>query len=80
MKILALGDVVGEKALAYLAQHLPAQRRALGADLVIVNGDNVSPELIAYAESLGIPVLPKPADEEYYEACNNFYDKVFAQE
>lgn len=49
-------------------------------DGVIVNGDNVSPELIAYAESLGIPVLPKPADEEYYEACNNFYDKVFAQE
>ena len=49
-------------------------------DGVIVNGDNVSPELIAYAESLGIPVLPKPADEEYYEACNCFYDKVFAQE
>ena len=49
-------------------------------DGVIVNGDNVSPELIAYAESLGIPVLPKPADEEYYEACNSFYDKVFAQE
>lgn len=41
MKILALGDVVGEKALAYLTQHLPAQRRALGADLVIVNGENV---------------------------------------
>ena len=41
MKILALGDVVGEKALAYLSRHLPEQRRALGADLVIVNGENV---------------------------------------
>ena len=49
-------------------------------DGVIVNGDNVSPELVAYAESLGKPVLPKPADEAYNEACNAFYDTVFAQE
>ena len=41
MKILALGDVVGEQALRYLATELPAKRRALGADLVIVNGENV---------------------------------------
>ena len=41
MKILALGDVVGEQALRYLASELPRQRRALGADLVIVNGENV---------------------------------------
>lgn len=49
-------------------------------DGIIVNGDNVSPELVAYAESLGIPVLPKPADEDYHNACNSFYDTVFAQE
>ena len=42
MKILALGDVVGEQALAYLSKNLPAQRRALGADLVIVNGENAN--------------------------------------
>lgn len=41
MKILALGDVVGEQALRYLATELPTKRRALGADLVIVNGENV---------------------------------------
>ena len=41
MKILVLGDVVGEQTLAYLKEHLPAQRKALGADLVIVNGENV---------------------------------------
>lgn len=41
MKILALGDVVGECALRFLESALPAQRRALGADLVIVNGENV---------------------------------------
>jgi len=42
MKILAIGDVVGERALAYLRQHLWEQRRALGADLVIANGENVA--------------------------------------
>ncbi len=45
-------------------------------DGIIVNGDNVSPELIAYAESLGKPVLQKPAPEAYAEACNSFYDTV----
>jgi len=32
---------VGEQTLRYLAEKLPAERRALGADLVIVNGENV---------------------------------------
>ena len=41
MKLLALGDVVGERALAYLTRTLPKQRAALGADLVIANGENV---------------------------------------
>ena len=41
MKILTLGDVVGEQALRFLATELPRQRQMLGADLVIVNGENV---------------------------------------
>ena len=41
MKVLALGDVVGEQTLRYLATKLPEQRKALGADLVILNGENV---------------------------------------
>lgn len=49
-------------------------------DGIIINGDNVSPELVEYAKSLGKPVLPKPADEEYNNACNDFYDTVFSQE
>ena len=47
------------------------------SDGIIINGDNVSQELIEYAKSLGKPVLPKPADEEYHQACNEFYDTVF---
>ena len=41
MKILAIGDVVGEVTLPYLRTHLPEARRRCGADLVIANGENV---------------------------------------
>ena len=41
MKILALGDVVGERTLPFLRANLGAWRRTLGADLVIANGENV---------------------------------------
>lgn len=47
------------------------------SDGIIINGDNVSQELIEYAKSLGKPVLPKPTGEEYHQACNEFYDTVF---
>lgn len=46
------------------------------SDGVIINGDNVSPTLIDYAKSLGKPVLPKPADEEYAAECNKFYETI----
>lgn len=45
-------------------------------DGVILNGDNIDPSLIEYAESLGKPVLEKQTDEEYAAACNNMYDTV----
>ena len=41
MKILAIGDVVGEQTLDYLRRILPTARRTFGADLVIANGENV---------------------------------------
>jgi starch synthase len=47
------------------------------SDGIIINGDNVSQELVDYAKSLGKPVLPKPAEEDYHNACNEFYDTVF---
>ena len=40
------------------------------SDGIIINGDNVSQELVDYAKSLGKPVLPKPAEEDYHNACN----------
>lgn len=42
MKILAIGDIVGTKAVAYLKEKLWKQRSALGVDFVIANGENAS--------------------------------------
>ncbi len=42
MKILAIGDIVGTAAVAYLRQGLWKSRAALGADFVIANGENAS--------------------------------------
>lgn len=40
IKILAVGDVVGEKSVAYLQENLKKYSSSAGADLVIVNGEN----------------------------------------
>lgn len=45
-------------------------------DGVIINGDNIPQELVAYAESLGKPIQQRCNEEEYAAACNSFYDKV----
>ena len=42
MKILALGDVVGAEAVEHLKKNLWKQRSSLGADLVVVNGENAA--------------------------------------
>ena len=42
MKILTLGDVVGSKGLEHLKNNLWNKRRELGADFVVVNGENSS--------------------------------------
>ena len=42
MKILALGDVVGIRAIDYLGKNLWGVRRNLGVDFVIANAENAS--------------------------------------
>lgn len=42
MKILALGDVVGKNAVKHLEKNLWSFRNSIGADLVVVNGENAS--------------------------------------
>ena len=56
MKILFIGDVVGQPGCEFLEKQLPGLRRFYGADLVIANGENS-------AEGNGI--LPASADALY---------------
>lgn len=42
MKILAIGDIVGTRAVEYLSKNLWKMRDALGIDLVVANGENAS--------------------------------------
>ena len=42
MKILAIGDIVGAKAVSYLKENLWKKRAEIGADAVIANGENAS--------------------------------------
>lgn len=53
MNILALGDVVGAEAVAYLSEHLWELRRRHAIDFVIANGENAT-------DTRG--VLPRDAD------------------
>ena len=42
MKILAIGDVVGSRAVEYLKEKLWRERDRLGVDFVVLNGENAS--------------------------------------
>ena len=42
MKILAIGDVVGQRSIDYLASHLRPIQSSLGVDLTVANGENAS--------------------------------------
>ena len=42
MKILAIGDIVGTRAGAYIKENLWRMRSSLGIDLVVANGENAS--------------------------------------
>lgn len=52
-RLLAVGDVVGEAALDYLHRHLRPLARRVGADFIVVNGENVA----------GVGLLPRHAEE-----------------
>ena len=42
MRILAIGDVVGDRAVSYLEEHLWDVRRANRVDFVVANGENAA--------------------------------------
>ena len=42
LRVLAVGDVVGESGLDFLCRHLPALRKLHGAHFTVVNGENAA--------------------------------------
>ena len=42
LRVLAIGDVVGESGLDFLCRHLPALRRLHGVHFTVVNGENAA--------------------------------------
>jgi len=51
LRVLAVGDVVGEGGMAYLAAHLRSLKKRKGVDFTVVNGENAS----------GVGILPRQA-------------------
>jgi len=61
MKILAIGDVVGNSGVEYLSSRLWKTRTSLGADLCIVNGENAT-DIIGLSRSDALRLLDAGAD------------------
>lgn len=63
MRILAIGDVVGENGCRFLAKTLPVLKREKKIDLCIVNGENsdasnaVTPKSADFLFSVGVDVI-----------------------
>lgn len=72
MKLLALGDVVGEASLAYLRRTLGTARRELGADLVIANGENVC-DIHGISQSAAQALLDAGVD--FITSGNHVFDR-----
>ena len=49
------------------------------SDGVIQDDENVDPALIAYAQSLGKPVLEFNRGSEYADACSEFYNQLCSE-
>ncbi len=50
------------------------------SDGVIQNSENVDPELLAFAEEKGIPVLKYQSADTFAEDCNNFYNEIWSKD
>ena len=61
MKILAIGDVVGNCGVEYLSEKLWGMRSSLGIDLCAVNGENAS-DIIGLSRPDAIRILDSGAD------------------
>ncbi len=49
------------------------------SDGIILNSENIDPELIEFAREKGVPVLEYQTPETYADATNNFYEEICSQ-
>ena len=80
IKKLMCKDMSGEDLGGMTApvSHTELAKLAIrNCDGVIINGDNVSPDLIEYAKSQGKTILTKQAVEEAENNCYDFYSSLF---
>ncbi|MBI4911701.1 MAG: TIGR00282 family metallophosphoesterase [Acidobacteria bacterium] len=82
MRILFVGDVVGEPGRRLLEAHLPPLRRELGLDFVVVNGENAAhghgiTEGIAKAwfEDLGVDVITTGNHAFDAKGCEPYFER-----
>lgn len=64
MRVIIIGDVVGEPGRALFKRHIAALRSQYRADAVIVNGENsaqsgrgIKPNIVAFFKDLGVDVI-----------------------
>lgn len=50
------------------------------SDGIIQQSENINEEVLEYARQSGKPFLPYQASEQFADACNEFYDKVWETE
>jgi starch synthase len=50
------------------------------SDGVIQHSEKVDPELLEYAKEKGIPVLEYQPTDDFADAINQFYDKIWSQD
>ena len=62
MKILCVGDVVGQPGLDFLCRRLPALRRHLAVDVCIVNGENAHPDGVGITRPIAEELFAHGAD------------------
>ena len=46
------------------------------SDGLVCDSADVKPEIVAYAESKGIPVMAYPGEEDFAASYNSFYDLI----
>lgn len=50
------------------------------SDGVVLDDDHVSPDVIQYAQSLGLPVLENQPEDDYTKAYSDFYESIVTKE